>query len=168
MIFKSTSIEPNTGMISAPASSSKATAPSILSHDLEVTGNIVTSGELHIDGCVKGDIAAKKVTIGEGGSVTGAIEAEAAFVAGAMSGRLTASTVVLAKTARTEVDITHVSLTIDQGAVFQGHSRRVESIDKAKSASLLVLPASRSPLNGHKNGSASSDNDKGQSAAAAS
>ena len=168
MIFKPTSIEPNTATTSAPALSSKAAAPSILSHDLEVTGDIVTSGELHVAGSVKGDITAKKVTIDEGGSVTGAVEAESAFVAGAMSGRLTAATVVLARTARVEVDITHVSLTIDQGAVFQGHSRRVESIDKAKSAAPLVLPGSRPPLNGLKNGSATSDNDKGQRAAAVS
>ena len=78
---------------SKPASvpSGKAAAPSILSLDLEVTGDIVTSGELHVSGSVKGDITAKKVTIGEGGSVTGAIEAEWAFVAGALAGCLMAS-----------------------------------------------------------------------------
>ena len=168
MLFKSTSTEWNAASTSAPEPTSNAGAPSILSLDLEVTGDIVTSGELHVAGSVKGDITAKKVTIGEGGSVTGAIEAEAAFVAGAMSGRLTASTVVLARSAHVEAEITHVSLTIDQGAVFQGHSRRVDSIDKAKTGSLLALPASRPPLNGHKNGSASSVSDKGQSAAAAS
>jgi len=166
MLFKSTSTEPNAASTSAPAPSSKAAAPSILSLDLEVTGDIVTSGELHIAGSVKGDITAKKVIISEGASVTGAIEAESAFVAGAMSGRLTASTVVLARSARVEAEITHVLLTIDQGAVFQGHSRRVASIDKAKSATLLALPASRAPLNGPKNGSAASTDEKGQSAAA--
>src|SRR5262249_45259023 len=167
-IFKSTSTEPTATATSALTPSSKTSAPSILSLDLEVTGDIVTSGELHVAGSVKGDITAKKVTIGEGGSVTGAIEAEAAFVAGAMSGRLTAATVVLARSAHVEAEITHVSLTIDQGAVFQGHSRRVDSIDKAKSGPLLALPASRVPLNGLKNGSTTSGSDKGQNAAAAS
>ena len=74
----------------------KAGAPSILSLDLQVTGNIVTSGELHVSGSVKGDIIAQKVTIGEGASVTGAIEAESALVAGAVAGRLTATSVMLA------------------------------------------------------------------------
>lgn len=120
--------------------SAKAGAPSILSVDLQVTGNIVTSGELHVSGTVKGDITAQKVTIGEGASVTGAIEAQSVLVAGAVTGRLTAASVTLVPTARVGADITHVTLTIEQGAAFEGHCRRVESIDKAKSASPLALP----------------------------
>ncbi len=170
MLFKSPSTKPNGASTSPSPPSGKPAAPSILSLDLQVTGDIVTTGELHIAGSVKGDITAKKVTIGEGGSVTGAIEAESAFVAGALSGRLTATTVVLAGGARVDAEITHVALTIDSGAVFQGHSRRVDSIDKAKATPLLAAPVSRlaasTPLYGHKNGS--SADDMGQSAAAAS
>ena len=158
---------------SKPASvpSGKAAAPSILSLDLQVTGDIVTSGELHVSGSVKGDITAKKITIGEGGSVTGAIEAESAFVAGALAGRLTASSVILAATARVAAEITHVALTIEQGAIFEGHCRRVDSIDKAKSAAPLALAGPRSaisaPVYGRGNGSAFSDDKPAQGAAAA-
>jgi cytoskeletal protein CcmA (bactofilin family) len=156
---------------SKPASvpSGKAAAPSILSLDLQVTGNIVTSGEVHVSGSVKGDITAKKVTIGEGGSVTGAIEAESALVAGALAGRLTAASVILAASARVVADITHAALTIEQGAVFEGHSRRVDSIDAAKSAAPLALTGPRSaisaPVRG--NGSAFPDQKPAQGAAAA-
>ena len=99
-----------------PASvpSGKAAVPSILSLDLQVTGNIVTSGEVHVFGSVKGDINAKKVTISEGASVTGAIEAESALVLGAVTGRLTATSVMLAATAGVAANITHVTLTIEQ------------------------------------------------------
>jgi cytoskeletal protein CcmA (bactofilin family) len=155
----------------APVPSGKAAAPSILSLDLQATGDIVTSGELHVSGSVKGDIIAKKITIAEGGSVIGAIEAESALVAGALTGRLTASSVVLAGTARVVADITHVALTIDQGAVFDGHSRRVDSIDKAKSATPLTLagprPAISAPVGGRGNGSAFPDEKPAQNAAAA-
>ena len=168
MLFKSTSTKPNGASTSPSAPSGQVAAPSILSPDLQVTGDVVTSGELHIAGDVKGDVTAKKITIAEGGSVTGTIEAESAFVAGAVSGRLMVSTVILAGSARVEADITHVVLTIDQGAIFQGHSRRVDTMDKAKSASLVALPASRAQLNGLKNGSATSAGDKGQNASAAS
>ena len=130
---------------SKPASvpTGKAAGPSILSLDLQVIGDIVTSGELHVSGNVKGDITAKKVTIGEGGSVTGAIEAECALVAGALAGRLMASSVILAATAHVAAEITHVAMTIEQGAVFEGHSRRVNSIEKAKSAVPLALTGPR-------------------------
>jgi cytoskeletal protein CcmA (bactofilin family) len=151
--------------------SGKAAAPSILSLDLQVTGNIVTSGEVHVSGSVKGDIIAKKVTIDEAGLVTGDIEAESALVAGTLTGRLTASSVMLAATARVVADITHVALTINQGAAFDGHSRRVDSIDKAKAAAPLALPESRlaisAPVRGRGNGSAFPDEKPAQSAAAA-
>ena len=152
------------------APSGKAAAPSILSVDLQVTGDIVTSGELHVSGSVKGDIIAKKVTIDEAGSVTGDIEAESAFVAGTLTGRLTATGVILAATARVVADITNVALTIEQGAVFEGHSRRVDSIDKAKSAAPLALAGPRpaiSTVHGRANGSALPDEKQAQGAAPA-
>jgi len=155
----------------APVASGKAAAPSILSLDLQVIGNIATSGEVHVSGSVNGDIIAKKVTIDEGGSVTGAIEVESALVAGALAGRLTATSVVLAASARVVADITHVTLTIDQGAVFEGHCRRVDSIDKDKSAAPLALPgppsAISAPVRGRGNGSAFPDDKPAQGAAAA-
>jgi cytoskeletal protein CcmA (bactofilin family) len=153
----------------ASVASGKAAVPSILSLDLEVTGNIVTSGEVHVFGSVKGDISAKKVTINEGASVTGAIEAESALVAGAIAGRLTATSVMLVATARVAADITHVTLTIEQGAVFEGHCRRVDSIDKAKAAAPLAPQGPRSAmlaqLRGRGNGSAFPDEKPVQGAA---
>ncbi len=154
-----------------PAPSGKAAAPSILSLDLEVTGDIVTTGEVHVSGTVKGDVMARKLTIGEGGSVTGTIEVETALVAGVLTGRLTASSVTLAPTARVVADITHVSLTIDQGAVFEGYSRRVDSIDHAEAASPPWLPGARqavvTPITGGRSGGALSDHEAAHGAVAA-
>src|ERR1700751_1978294 len=91
----------------ASASTGKAAAPSIITLDMQVTGDIVTSAELHVSGSVKGDITAKKVTIAEGGSVTGSIEAVSAHVAGVVTGRLMAASVMLAATAHVAGDIIH-------------------------------------------------------------
>jgi cytoskeletal protein CcmA (bactofilin family) len=109
--------------------SSRPAAPSILSSDLKIEGDVVSQGELHISGSIKGDIVARKLTLGEGGSITGAVEAEVAVIAGNLAGRLTATTVLLARTARVVADVTHVQLTIEQGAVFEGFSRRVDTIE---------------------------------------
>jgi cytoskeletal protein CcmA (bactofilin family) len=104
-------------------------APSILSSDLKIEGDIVSQGELHISGSVKGDVVARKLTLGEGGSITGAVEADMAVIAGNLAGRLTATSVVLARSARVVADVTHVSLSIEQGAIFEGFSRRVDTIE---------------------------------------
>ena len=112
-----------------PGPSSRLAAPSILSDDLKIEGDIVSQGELHISGSVKGDVVARKLTLGEGGSITGAVEADIAIIAGNLAGRLTATSVVLARTARVVADVTHVSLSIEQGAIFEGFSRRVDTIE---------------------------------------
>lgn len=111
------------------ASQARPATPSILSSDLKIEGDIVSDGEVHVSGAVKGDVVARKLTIGEGGSVTGTVEADVAVVSGNLAGRLTATTVALTRTARVVADITHVSMTVESGAVFEGFSRRVDTIE---------------------------------------
>lgn len=121
-------------------------APSILSGDLKITGDVVGGGELVVAGSVQGDITAKKITIAEGGSVTGAVEAETAMVAGMLTGQLKAANVTLGSTARVVADITHVSLTIELGAVFEGYSRRVDSIDQLAAPQPAAPRATVTPI----------------------
>lgn len=125
MWFKQTGIEhgDRQGPPSRPA------ALSILSSDLKIEGDVVSDGEVHISGSVKGDVVARKLTLGEGGSITGTVEADIAVIAGNLAGRLTATSVMLARSARVVADVTHVSLSIEQGAIFEGFSRRVDTIE---------------------------------------
>jgi cytoskeletal protein CcmA (bactofilin family) len=109
--------------------SSRPAAPSILSDDLKIEGDVVSQGELHISGSIKGDVVARKLTLGEGGSITGSVEADVAVIAGHLAGRLTATTVLLARSSKVVADVTHVSLSIEEGAIFEGFSRKVETIE---------------------------------------
>ncbi len=115
-------------------------APSILSIDISVEGDIVSEGEMHVTGAVKGDVVARKLTIGEGGSITGTIEADTVVIAGMLTGRVTATTVIFSPTARVAADVTYVSLTVDPGAKFEGYSRRVETIDLTRSEAHATEP----------------------------
>lgn len=111
--------------------SGRSATPSILSGDIKIEGDVVSEGELHISGSIKGDVVAKKLILAEGGSITGTVEADVVVIAGNLAGRLTATSVTLAGTAHVVADIVHVSLLIEQGAVFEGFSRRVDSIETA-------------------------------------
>lgn len=104
----------------------RRTTPSILSAGFRVEGDVVCAGEVFISGTLSGDLTASKVTIGDGGSVNGSIEAETAIVNGTLSGRLVAVEVVLGRTAHVTADIVYCSMRIEPGAVFEGYSRRVE------------------------------------------
>lgn len=99
--------------------------PSIISSDLTITGDLVSGGEIQIDGTVEGDISCKALIIGVQGTVTGEIEAESVRLHGQVNGQLRAKTVYLAATARMVGDITHESLAIEPGAFMEGHCRRM-------------------------------------------
>jgi cytoskeletal protein CcmA (bactofilin family) len=123
-----------------------AAAPSILSSDLEIEGDVVSHGDLHVNGSIKGDVVAHRLTLGETGTITGTVEVDVAVIAGNLAGHVTATSVTLASTARVVADITHVSLLIEEGAVFEGFSRRVDTIEGVTDATMRAQPRLNAPL----------------------
>ncbi len=79
---------------SSPASSTfphlaKPKPPaSLLSSDLVITGNLKTSGDIQIEGTVKGDIRAHSMTVGESARIDGEILADDVVVNGHIKGRV--------------------------------------------------------------------------------
>jgi len=126
-------------------SAQRRLAPSILSEGFRVEGDIVCSGEIHISGSLSGNLTAGKITIGEGGSVSGTVEAETAVINGALSGRLVAVNVVLGRSSHVTADIVYCSMRIEPGAVFEGYSRRVER-DEVPTPETKQLPPSMQSL----------------------
>jgi len=99
-------------------------APSILSRDLVVTGEISTDGDVQIEGRLEGNIKATTLTIGEQGAVNGKITAGTVHVFGKVTGKITADTVELSETANVLADIVQDHLTIANGAFFDGKCSR--------------------------------------------
>lgn len=106
--------------------------PSILSTDLKVMGDLVSNGEIQIDGIVEGDIDTNVLVVGETAQVNGEIVADSCRVHGRVTGQIRARSVSLAKTAHVLGDILHESLAIEQGAYLEGHCRRIEAGTAAK------------------------------------
>ncbi len=121
--------------------------PSIISADLTIEGNLVSHGDLQVDGTVKGDISSRTLTLGESGQVEGAIEAETVRICGEVEGEVKAATVVLTKTAKVRGDVVHDSLAIEAGAFIDGHCRRDASASQAP-AKLLDAKATPAAGNG--------------------
>ncbi|MCK9540530.1 MAG: polymer-forming cytoskeletal protein [Novosphingobium sp.] len=93
---------------------------SILGADTAIRGDISATADLHIDGAVEGDIACAALVQGESSSITGAIRAESARLAGHLKGSIAARELVILRTARIEGDVTYEALTIEQGARVDG------------------------------------------------
>lgn len=101
-------------------------AVSHIGSDLTIVGNLVSKGEVHIDGQIQGDLHAMQVTVGESARITGGIVADEVIVRGAISGSIRGRRVVLQSSSRVEGDVFHQQLGIEQGAYFEGKSRRVD------------------------------------------
>lgn len=105
-----------------PAQARKLTAASLVADDVHIKGDFETSGDLHLDGAVNGDLRAGMLVIGESGVVTGAIHADSVEVRGRVTGVICARRVKLWATARVDGDISHTELAVEAGAHFEGRS----------------------------------------------
>ncbi len=100
--------------------------PSIISGDLIITGNLLSGGELQVDGTIDGDVRASSLVIGELATVTGEIMAEEIIIHGRVIGCVRGLRVVLAANCHVEGEIFHESLAVEPGAFFEGNCRRSE------------------------------------------
>lgn len=109
---------------SAPARSSGT--PSVIGTDLSITGNLESKGEIQIEGEVQGDVQAGRIIIGERARITGSLLADDIVIRGNVAGTIRGNQVTLQSNSRVEGDVFHKSLAIEQGAFFEGKSRRSE------------------------------------------
>lgn len=101
-------------------------SPSLLSSDLTIKGNLITSGDVQVEGTVEGDIHAHLLTVGEGATVKGEVVADDVVVHGRVVGRLRGLKVRLTASAKVEGDIVHKTIAIESGAHFEGSVQRQE------------------------------------------
>lgn len=117
--------------VSGPTEPAKVAAPSIISEDLKIVGDLHSAGEIQVDGRVDGDVRTNALLIGESAVIKGEIVADSVIVHGTVNGQIKASSVKLAKTSRVTGDILHEDLAIEKGAFLEGHCKRM-SAEQAK------------------------------------
>lgn len=101
-------------------------SPSLISSDLTVKGNIITSGDVQVEGTIDGDVRAHLLTVGESATIKGEVVADDVVVNGKVIGRLRGLKVRLTSTAHVEGDIIHKTIAIESGAFFEGTVQRQE------------------------------------------
>ena len=99
-------------------------AASVIGADLVIIGNLVSRGQVQVDGELQGDLHAVSVVVGEQARITGGVIADEVIVRGTVMGSVRGKTVALQSTSKVEGDVYHQSLSIEQGAYFEGKSRR--------------------------------------------
>lgn len=100
--------------------------PSIIGTDAVIQGNLVTSGDLQVDGTIQGDVRATAVVVGPQGAIHGELSAEEVAVRGRVIGPIRGLRVRVFSGAHVDGDIVHDSLAVETGAFCQGSIRRSE------------------------------------------
>ncbi len=141
MFTRTSSVEPrrleprSPNATAAHASQQRAASPqnldrSVIGNDLKIVGQglkIVGRGVLQVDGEIEGDVQGAEVIVGERGKVTGMVAGQQVIVRGVVSGVVCGRTVALQASSHVQGDVHHMALAIEQGAMFEGRSRRAAS-----------------------------------------
>jgi cytoskeletal protein CcmA (bactofilin family) len=101
---------------------------SLIGSDLSIEGQSITircKGSLRVNGNIQADLHSRQLEVGREAIVTGSITADAVEVHGRVNGAILSNKVVLHSTAEVEGDVAAQFLSIEQGASFDGRSRRV-------------------------------------------
>lgn len=94
----------------------------ILSDGTKIKGDIISNGDIRIDGEMVGNLATKgKLVVGNNGKIDGQVQAANVEVSGFIKGKVTAKELLTMKTsAKIEGDIVAGKLAVEPGAVFTG------------------------------------------------
>ena len=110
--------------LSTPLKGSSQMVPSVIGEDLTVEGNVISKGEVQLEGEIKGDCHCASLVIGDKALIEGGVVADDVIVRGRVVGSVRSHRVTLQSSSHVEGDIFHQSLAIEQGAYFEGKSRR--------------------------------------------
>lgn len=104
---------------------------SVIGNDLTIEGQSITircKGTLRINGNIQADLHSRALEVGKDAQIQGAIAADTVNVYGRVSGAILGAKVVLHASSEVEGDIHSEFLSIEQGATFDGRSRKVRDL----------------------------------------
>ena len=106
----------------ATTQSSTPDGGAVLGKGARVRGRVHGEGDLHVDGQVEGDVSITgELAIGDGGAITGDVNAETVIIGGALTGDVTAQgAVTIRANAKVVGSMGGAEVSIEEGASFSG------------------------------------------------
>jgi cytoskeletal protein CcmA (bactofilin family) len=100
--------------------------PSYIARDTTVHGDLMSEGEIHIDGAVHGSVRAHTCLIDKRGEVRGEVSADIIYVRGRVIGPINGVHVQIEAGAHVEGDVTNETISIENGAFVLGSIRHAQ------------------------------------------
>jgi cytoskeletal protein CcmA (bactofilin family) len=148
----------------------KLYARSLLEASVKITGDLWSEGDVQIEGHLCGNINCAQLIVGKDAAVTGVIIAQEAVIRGKITGIIRARRVLLQDTAQVESEIIYRTLSVDEGARFEGVARpRLDPLQEEIAVSpMLELRQRLAPVEVAANGAGLANAQAASKAAAAS
>jgi cytoskeletal protein CcmA (bactofilin family) len=127
-------IRSNRRPVPRPLNAAASGAASVIGADLSINGNLQSSGEVQIEGNIEGNLTASRIVVGQNAKINGNLIADDVVVQGTVNGSIRGNRVTLQSSSKVDGDIVHQSLAIEQGAFFEGKSRRAENPTEVRPA----------------------------------
>ena len=129
-----------------PAAAKAAPKPesetqSCIGSGMSIVGKIECNGPAQVFGRIEGELQASDLLIGNGAQVEGTVIAQDLTIRGHVKGTIRAVRVRLQGGGAVEGDIFHRSLSIDEGSLFEGSSRRLEKSNRSDCGRRYPQPA---------------------------
>lgn len=119
--------EPAAQPAPTPGATSRPESICSIGSGTSIVGNITCDGPAQFYGHIEGEVRGSELLIGEGAEVVGNVIAQEVTIRGRIKGTIRAVRVKLQATGAVEGDIFHRALSIEDTALFEGSSRRVEN-----------------------------------------
>lgn len=120
--------EPPTIPLASNASQPANSEDSVIGKDVTIDGDSITircKGSLRVNGNIQADLHCKELVVGDQALIKGSIAADKVNIFGHINGAILGANVVLHSTAKVDGDIHSQYLQMEQGASFDGRSRKV-------------------------------------------
>lgn len=129
VVSTDTKPEPRTVSLASSAPPPPAVpSKSVIGKDLSIEGQTITircKGSLRVNGNIHADLHCIELFVGEQALIEGSVAAKKVEVFGHVNGAILGAEVILHSTARVDGDIHSQRLSMEQGASFDGRSRKV-------------------------------------------
>jgi len=117
---------------------------SVIADDLNIKGEVTTSGDIELKGTIVGDVTCRTLLIAEDARVEGTAKAEKVVVRGSVEGKIHGVRVTLASSAKVKGELVCKALSVDEEAYFDGTSQRVNDPLGTEGAEIKPSTASSS------------------------
>ncbi len=119
----------------------KKIAPSVISSDINILGNIISEGLIDFNGNIDGNIHCRNLVIRQNARINGEIRADSVQVSGRVFGTIRARVVTLHNSAHVEGVVMHEQITVEDGATVDGKLKKVSRHDQPSITSNTTSPS---------------------------